>query len=454
MNGPAAVHSETPGAVWLMAAAMVLTGVGTMANQQDAATIMVTLAAVAVAAAVLDPSIRLLGGVSLSAVGLLLPIAIAVQAAVTPTRAVTQGPYTIGLVVLAALAVHAVVDGRWTRFEVPVIAAAYFGLMCWMIASAPLPDIDVYAFQQEGAAALLRGENPFAMTFSIEVPGPDPTYSPDVVTNGRLNFGFIYPPLSLLLALPGYLVAGDYRYGCAMALSVGVLLIARSGQGRLPVGAAMLLLFSPVTQQVVYWGWTDPFVILLLGATVYSMRHAPSLSPWAVGLLAASKQYMLLLLPLGAILLGSTRHAIRRWILIPTIVVALEVLPFLAWDAGSFVYSTLTMHLLQPFREDSYSIPALIARAGGPELPSAISVLAALGAMALVVWRGSRSVAGVIGGTGFVLLVFFVFAKQAFLHYYYLVSALLACAIALAHVNGAAGSSGPAYPDSATRRPT
>lgn len=420
----------------MMVASIVLIGVGTMANQQDAATIMVMLATAAAALAILDPSTHVLRGISLSAVRLLFPVAIAVQAIVTPTRSVTQSPYTIGLLVLGALAVHAVIDNRWARWEVPLIAAAYFGLMCWMIAIAPLPDIDVYVFQQEGAAALLRGENPFAMTFSIDVPGPDPTYSPDVITDGRLNFGFIYPPLSLLLALPGYLVAGDYRYGSALALSVGVVLIARSGHGRMSVAAAMLLLFSPITQQVIYWGWTDPFVIMLLGATAYSTLHASSLTPWAVGLLAASKQYMLLLLPLGAILLRSTRQVARRWVLIPMVVVALTVLPFLVWDAGSFLYSTVTMHLLQPFREDSYSIPALIARAGGPELPSAISVLAALGAIALVVWRGSRNAAGVIGGSGFVLIVFFVFAKQAFLHYYYLAAALLACAIALADLSG------------------
>lgn len=450
MKGDSAVRRDTPGAVWMMVASIVLIGVGTMANQQDAATIMVTLATAAAALAILDPSTHVLRGISLSAVRLLFPVAIAVQAIVTPTRSVVQGPYVLGLLVLAALAVHAVLDNRWARYEVPMIAGAYFGLMCWMIAIAPLPDIDVYVFQQEGAEALLRGENPFAMTFSIEVPGPDPTYSAEVVTEGKLNFGFIYPPLSLLLALPGYLVAGDYRYGSALALSIGVVLIARSGWGRTSIAAAMILLFSPITQQVIYWGWTDPFVIMLLGLTAYSTLRATSLTPWAVGLLAASKQYMLLLLPLGAILQRFERHVARRWVVVPTVVVVLTVLPFLLWDAGSFIYSTVTMHLLQPFREDSYSLPALIARSGGPELPSVVSVLAALGAMALIVWRGSRSVAGVIGGSGFVLMVFFVLAKQAFLHYYYLAAALLACAVALADL----GSDSIARPTIGRRKAT
>jgi len=72
----------------------------------------------------------------------------------------------------------------------------------------------------------------------------------------------------------------------------------------------------------------------------------------------------------------------------------------------------------------------VLVRAGLPELPSALSFVVAGLALALAIWRAPRTPAGFCMGMAVVLLAFFLFSKQAFMHYYFLVIALLACAVA------------------------
>ena len=72
------------------------------------------------------------------------------------------------------------------------------------------------------ARELLQHRNPYEMTFPdiyhSTLPGHQPVYGPGLVVNDRVQFGFPYPPVSLLLATAGYAVAGDHRYAQAVAL--------------------------------------------------------------------------------------------------------------------------------------------------------------------------------------------------------------------------------------------
>ncbi len=62
----------------------------------------------------------------------------------------------------------------------------HFLLGVWIIRNSPSPAIDVFVFQQESSAALLRGENPYKLTFA-NIYGDLPLYPPDLVRGGRLN---------------------------------------------------------------------------------------------------------------------------------------------------------------------------------------------------------------------------------------------------------------------------
>lgn len=443
------IRGDTTGAAWLAAAAALLIGIGAAANSAQAATALIALALVAAIGAVLAPGRHALRSLPARSVVTVVALGVIVLALGIPARApVLSTGYVAALLALTAVGIHALLTrGKWGRAEVALVAVGHFVVMAWMISATVEPDIDVWVFQQQGSEALLRGANPFAMTFDLEVSADSPYYVPEVVDGDRLNFGFIYPPVSLLMALPGYLIAGDYRYGAAAALAIAAVVIVLIRPGRLAIAGALLLLFNPLAQQVIYWGWTDPFGILLLALAVFFVVRQAAGSPIWLGLLLASKQYMAPMILPAAVLLASLRRRIglRRLLIVPAVVALLTAAPFLVWDFGAFVYSTVAVHLLQPFRPDSLSIPAVIVRAGGPELPSALSFGVAALAMAFVLWKAPRTPAGFCIGMAVVLLAFFLFSKQAFMHYYFLVIAILACAVAASDIEpGSQAHRGPA----------
>ncbi len=57
------------------------------------------------------------------------------------------------------------------------------------------------------------------ITFPDVYDGKLAVYATGVSQNGRLQFGYPYPPLTLLLALPGHLL-GDFRYAQLAALTL------------------------------------------------------------------------------------------------------------------------------------------------------------------------------------------------------------------------------------------
>jgi hypothetical protein len=337
----------------------------------------------------------------------------------------------------------------WLWF--PALLGVSLLLGIWMIHSSPAPHIDVWVFQQDGAAELLRGRNPYAMTF------PDiyhssfidfaPAYARSLIARDRVQFGFIYPPLSLLLSTIGYAVAGDHRYAPVFALVLAAAFIGYARPGRLAKLAAALLLFTPRVFFVLGRAWTEPFVLLFLAITIFlacrryrDKPAVPELRPEllgvSLGLLFAVKQYAILALPLSFLLVSPGRPR-RDWLrlLWPAILVAAIVtLPFALWNLPAFWKSTVTAQQLGPFRWDAltylvwYGLRGhAVTQPATTDLCSALAVLVALG---LALWRAPRDPAGFAATLSLVSLAFFAFNKQAFANYYFFVIGALCCAIA------------------------
>src|SRR5207248_8919226 len=112
---------------------------------------------------------------------------------------------------------------------------------------------------------------------------------------GRLNFGYPYPPLSLLLIVPAYQL-GDLRYAQLAAMALAGAFIALARPGRTAFAAAALLLFTPRGFFVLEAGWTEPFAVLFLAVTVFAACRSPRQLPVPLGLFLASKQYLVLAL--------------------------------------------------------------------------------------------------------------------------------------------------------------
>jgi hypothetical protein len=375
-------------------------------------------------------------------------------------------------------------DARLRRVALPLLLVTHFVLGVWLIRTAPDPHIDVYVFQQEGAKALLRGENPYAATFPDiyrSTDGVRAVYGADLTEGGRVHFGFPYLPLSLFMALPGYLIAGDHRYAQLAAMTLAGALVALARPGRVAALAAALLLFTPRGFFILGRGWTEPFTALLLALTVFLAcrdratptgtppppRYARWGLPFAAGLLLATKQYLALAVPLLWLLLPrpATTPRTLSFGLKAFLAGALVTLPLVLADVRAFWRSTVTVQLLAPYRTDALTFQNFWLHRRGllpadGSLPPAGSIpptwpapVAALLGIALVLWRAERSPAGFAGGVALVFLLFISLNKQAFANYYYFVVAALCCA-AGATTCPAGDGDPPADLPSSSRPPT
>jgi hypothetical protein len=281
----------------------------------------------------------------------------------------------------------------------------------------------------------MDGENPYALEYPNIYGAGTSLYAPEVQEGEVVTFGYPYPPLSLLLGLPGYLVVGDFRYAAVFAVTLTAALAYLARPGALSAAAALLLAMSPLTLQVLLKGWIEPFVGLAFAAAAVAALRLPRFFPYFLGLALVIKQYMAPLWLLALLLVPPKTSIDRRLLaIVPLAVAAGIVLPFLIWSPSHFIFDVVILQALQPFREDSVSLPGLLARAGGPQLPTWVAFLAAGAAIVLVARYGRQTVAGLSGGAAFVFLVFFFFSKQAFMNYYFFTFVLLIFAVALAKI--------------------
>jgi hypothetical protein len=149
---------------------------------------------------------------------------------------------TLGtLFALAALATPA-------RFRLALAACVILtGVVAWAWTIVATRNVynDVIAFHAEASAAILQGKNPYAMTMPNVYGEGTAFYSPGMVVNGRVQYAYPYPPLSLLCTLGGYAL-GDVRWGLlAASIATAGMLVAiaasareeRSSLSPLPPGA-------------------------------------------------------------------------------------------------------------------------------------------------------------------------------------------------------------------------
>jgi hypothetical protein len=327
--------------------------------------------------------------------------------------------------------------GGWVRHAAfMLLLLTHLLLGAWVIRASPAPEIDVFVFQRDASLALLSGVNPYAITFPSIYGDDAPWYGPGLTVEGRLQFGYPYMPLTLLLALPGHVLGGDYRYSLLGAIALSAALIAYARPSIVSFGAAALLLLQPRGMYVLERGWSEPLVVLLLAATVFCAVRAPRVMPWMLGLFLASKQYVpfgigaILLLVHSPITLRSAGTMLGK-----AAVAALVVtLPFVLWHPAAFWNSAVLLQFQQPFRWDALSFLAwwMDGERHPPRAVLLIPLVALATATMAVLLRGRRTPAGFAAGLAVVFFAFFAFNKQAFANYYYFVIGAMCCAIATA----------------------
>lgn len=342
---------------------------------------------------------------------------------------------------------------RWGLLVVGVAAAALFARRAWIARAAFItalvvhlamglgfvrqtapPFSDVYLIQQKGAAALLKGDNPFSITVPnlFDVKGPDWPIDKD----GNLAWGYNYPPLTLFLLLPSYLLTGDSRYAHVFAFTIAAAFIGFISSGRHSKLAALLLLFSPRAFMMLELGNTEPFMMMFFAGTAFAaVRRRPE-TPVLFGLCVAAKQYSVFLAPLGLLLVSppvTWKRAIRFFV-IAIIAAAIVTLPLVLVDWSearrSLFESQARYHPLSPYH---LSMPAWVFNNYPRETALRLVPLAFIlaGAVSLfAAFRLDKTPANFCLSAATAYMLFFVFNKQAFSHYYCFEICMMCCAIA------------------------
>ena len=340
--------------------------------------------------------------------------------------------YYKGLIAAAVVAGSLVPNGTWFRnSRILALLAIHFALGLWLIHASPSPAIDVFLFQRDGINQLFAGGNPYAMTY-LDIYGESTVYGEGLSVNGRLTFGFPYPPLSLFLAIPGHLF-GDHRYSQLAAMTASGALMAYARPGRLGALAGALFLFTPRAFFVLEQSWTEPFLVLLLSATVFAACRRETWVPYLFGLFVVVKQYLVFVVPLAWLILRRPlpdRNELGRWALKVLAAGAAVSLPLALWDISAFTKDVVTLQFHQPFRVDALTYPANAVRDGGSPWPSWVAFIAAGLAVGVSLLRAPRTPAGFAGAVALTYFGFFSLSKQAFCNYYYFVLGALCCAVA------------------------
>lgn len=313
------------------------------------------------------------------------------------------------------------------------VLAGYVLLAWWTLRASPRPYIDVFFIHQESLAALLKGVNPYGITF----PNPYGTthlFAPGTATVARLNFGYVYPAWTLLAAVPGYIATSDYRYSFFAAVVLSGALAMATSRSRWAIAATALFLFTPRSFFVIEQGWTEPPLLLGIALAVFAAsRRIFWLLAVGLGIVAAAKQYSILAAPAVFML----RPLFPSWrtfltMLLQAALVALAVtLPLVLWAPGAYWHNVYGMQFTAPIRPDALSIPTYWLTTYGSEMPKWLHQGVPLLLAALVVLRAPRTPSGFAWCGGVLYLIFFMF-RQGFCNYFYLVIGVLALAIAAA----------------------
>jgi hypothetical protein len=363
-------------------------------------------------------------------------------------------PFRSCIALAAVCAAAALLSRRPRHPALFAMLALHFVAGLWVLRVTPPPPVDVCLFQRDACAALFAGHNPYALTFPLPYNDPARVYAPGSFANGRLLFGYPYPPLSLLLVLPGYLF-GDFRYALLAATTLAGALIALARPSRIATAAAALFLFTPRGFFVLEAGWTEPLVVLLLAAVVFALCRGLRAAPILFGLLLVTKQYLVLAAPLALFLrrgtggppvssikektrTGRPCHAPQTsriptsrlaWI-VAILLPLLISLPLILRNIPAFMHSAVLLQFHQPMRMDALSYAPWILSQTGLHLPMWLPFLAAAGAIAFALRQRSRTPTALAAGVALAFFLFFALNKQAFCNYYFFVIGAMCCSLA------------------------
>lgn len=340
--------------------------------------------------------------------------------------------FTAGLAITGVLTGSALGDKPpLPRLWFPMVVATWAGMAVTVLKLAPSPHIDVFTVEIDSLKALLEGTNPYGITFPNPYGDNSPYFPPGVSVNGRLQFGFVYPPLALLLCLPGYLAFGDPRYSMLAAMVGAALLMGYARPGAWPKVVAVVFLFTPRAFFVLDRAWTDAFVVLLTALVAFVAIKRPKYVWVPAAAWLALKQHMFIGIP-ALLLLVPRPMKVKEVVSLGLKAggVGLGItLPFVAWGPSAFANSVLNIR--EVYRLDSLGLLAHLANQNIARPSKWIGIAAIVPVAALALWRAPRSPGGFALATGAIHFTLYFFSTHAFCNEYYNVIGSLCVALAV-----------------------
>jgi hypothetical protein len=288
----------------------------------------------------------------------------------------------------------------------------------------PRPLIDVWAWSDAAARALIQGLHPYAV------------HATDIYRGGfwmgYQNTVYPYMPLTVVANAASTWWLHDYRFGLVLCLPLTIALVRRAGR-RLNVdtalldGITLLLVFEPRNTYLVASGYVEPLLMVTAAVFVYAdaVRPRGTAAATTFLLLPALKQYVFA--PPLMLAADCWRRRVWRPIVVGTVVALGTVVPFLVWNWRA----TLDGIVFQAgpsisFRPDSLSVTALIAWMTGLTPWHWLPEVAQIAGGAAAYWAlRDAGTAGLLLASAIALDFSFLLGTQAFANYYAFVTTLL-----------------------------
>ena len=374
-----------------------------------------------------------------------------------------HSPQIIFLKALPFLAVGLLGAGWWTgrdRLGRLALAAGVLGFALYLAAQllrTPSPVMDVWTITTEAAEAFLAGKNPYRLFYTD-------VYEKAGMPGYGYEMRFIYLPGHLLHAALPAAFGLDIRWVSLVAIAGGLGLFAwivecnSSRMLRVGAGTAVIIFWVHGGQPyLLEQSWPEAMLLVYLCLALWAWSSRPRIACIALVLALSLKQTTWFFAPFLIALLVAE----RRWGVIAVVAggVALIVSPFFFWDPHAF-FENVVLDLLQKSpRPNALSWASVVLR----RVPSAFALITALSyvvyfaALAMLInrlrkrpreeWLAETEKWMIVGVFGF-----FLFLKQAFFNYYYLVSGLLAFYL-IREALGGDGAADPQLQGSAAAKP-
>lgn len=285
---------------------------------------------------------------------------------------------------------------------------------------SPEPHIDVWVYAFKGANHLLNGINPYSQHY------------PDLYDGKyELTNGFCYWPTATYLFTVSQFFFKDVRWILVIThlLSLlGLYKFTKKFKER-TVSALVLILWTtfPVSLFILEQSWVDGLIIPLIVFSIYFLREGRIfLAAILLGVMCMTKQYMIFYCVLTYFYVLKVFGL--KISIIYTVVTAISAIsiagPFLIWDAEIFLQKSVFDLLKLGHREDALSWVSYFSRFYSFYIPGSVTgplYILVTGLFSFLVYKNGTLQSLLVGLISTFLFVF-LFGKQAFCNYYYLIA--------------------------------